>query len=437
MALGGGTWTYQDKILPGTYINFTNPSLVSSGISERGTVAVPLSLNWGAEGEVITLTSETILSDCEKLIGYDYSQTEALPLRELFQNAQTVYVYRLGTGAVKASNIYCQAIYGGVRGNDIKISISESIDKEDYYQVTTYLDNVAVETQEVSSSSELVQNDYVSFYGDTSLAVSLGLPLTGGVDPADATGSDYSKFLSAMENYAFDILCLPTDDADTISLAIAYTKRMVDECGANFQLVCYRPTSPDWEGVIAVENEVLSGLPEWGLVYWVAGAQASCSSSQSLTGTVYSGELTLDLEYTQTELKQALTDGKFMLHSVNGTATVLRDINSFTSYTYDKGEDFSSNQTVRVCFSIANSIATLFNERYLGKVQNDKEGRISLWNDICKILETLESSRAISDFNSDNVAVEVGETKEKVVCTISEIVVAGSMEALYMNVVVM
>ncbi len=437
MALGGGNWSYQDKILPGTYINFTNPSVVSQGISERGTVAVPLILDWGAENEVIRLNSETIFDDCVKKLGYDYSDDELIAIRELFKNAKEVLAYRLGSSAQKARNIYCTAKYSGIRGNDISISIRNSIDNSGYYWVSTYVDYLLVDSQEVISAIDLKNNDYVDFLRDTSLNTATFLQLEGGENAQTITGQDYINFLNFMESYSYDILACPTESQDTIAVFKAYTQRMCEETGANFQLVCYRANEADWEGLINIENEVLSGLPEWGLVYWVAGAQSSAQAGQTLTGRTYDGELSVDLAYNQAQLKEKIKEGRFTFHSVNGRASVLRDINSLVSFSYEKGEDFASNQTVRICFSIANAIASLFNGKYLGKVANDSQGRISFWNDVCKILETLQSARAISEFSTDNVVVSQGESKEKVVCSIKEIVVAGAMEALYMNVVVM
>ena len=152
MALGGGTWNYQDKILPGTYVNFTNPNMVSSGLSKRGTVAVPVSLNWGDEGEIIELNSDTIERDCLSKLAYEYNAPEMLCIRELFRNAKKVYLYRLGGNGAKAENIYARAKYSGTRGNALKISINQSLDKEGFFVVRTYLDNRLVDTQEVSSS---------------------------------------------------------------------------------------------------------------------------------------------------------------------------------------------------------------------------------------------------------------------------------------------
>ena len=80
-------------------------------------------------------------------------------------------------------------------------------------------------------------------------------------------------------------------------------------------------------------------------------------------------------------------------------------------------------------------IATLFNTYYLGKVQNDASGRISLWNEIVKHHQELETLRAIENFSADDVTVEQGDTKKSVVVT-DNVSIVNAMEQLYMTVVV-
>ncbi|HCA71377.1 MAG TPA: phage tail protein, partial [Ruminococcaceae bacterium] len=58
MALGGGTFTAQDKVLPGAYINFVSAAQASTMLSDRGIVAMPLQLDWGPDGEVFSVTAD-------------------------------------------------------------------------------------------------------------------------------------------------------------------------------------------------------------------------------------------------------------------------------------------------------------------------------------------------------------------------------------------
>lgn len=246
MALGGGIFTSQNKVLPGAYINFISATRASANLSDRGYVAMPLELSWGVDGEVFTVTQEEFLKDSLKIFGYDYTSDKLKGLRDLFKYAQVAYIYKLNTG-VKASNTYATAKYTGIRGNDLKIVIEVNVDDAIKFDVTTLLDTTEVDTQTVSSYSELVSNDYVDFKS-VALAVTSGIPLTGGTDGAAITGTEYQTFLSKIESYTFNTLgCLST--TETIkSLFAQFTQRMRDEIGAKFQTVLYKYNSADYEG---------------------------------------------------------------------------------------------------------------------------------------------------------------------------------------------
>ena len=47
MALGGGIWTSQNKILPGTYQNFVSAKVTGIGAGDRGVCAIPFTGDWG------------------------------------------------------------------------------------------------------------------------------------------------------------------------------------------------------------------------------------------------------------------------------------------------------------------------------------------------------------------------------------------------------
>ena len=438
MALGGGTWTRQNKVLPGTYINFSSASKASAGISDRGIVSIPFSLSWGPEKDVFELNVENIETDCISILGYRYSAPEMQTIREVFKHARTVFAYRLNVDTVKASNIYAVAKYGGARGNDIKISIAENLDTPTLFDVITYLDNQQVDKQTVETAAELKPNSYVVFKHDITLVSDLGVSLENGTDGTGITGDDYQNFLNAVESYSFNILGCPTDDTDITRLFIAYTKRLCNDLGANFQLVCYRPGNADSEVVIGLENAVVSAdgtNPEYGLVYWLAGAQAGCDLGASLTNTQYDGEYEINLAYTQAELSEGIKAGKFLFHKVNGAAKVLADVNTYISFTERKGVDFQQNQTMRILSALANDSALLFNTKYLGIMPNDADGRVSLWNDLVTLYQEYEKLHAIEGFEPESLKVVAGDTKKSVLCTAEALNIVNAMEQLYLNII--
>ena len=157
--------------------------------------------------------------------------------------------------------------------------------------------------------------------------------------------------------------------------------------------------------------------------------------NKSALNRTYDGELQVDVDYTQSELSKAITDGEFMLHRVSDSLRVLADINSLTTFSDTKGECFADNQTVRICDRIANDIALIFNTRYLGTVPNDNAGRTALWNDIVKHHQQLMDIRAIEDFDEEDITVAMGDTKRSVVIN-DAVSVVSAMGKLYMTVTV-
>ena len=431
--LGGGTFTAQNKKLPGTYINFASASRASASLSDRGIVAIPLLMDWGAADEVFEVSNEKFVNNSLKIFGYDYSHDKMKGLRDLFKNTKTLYAYRLNGKGTKATNTYAEAKYPGIRGNDLKIIISKNVDDEAKFDDKTVLEFKEMDVQTVKNSSELVANDWVTFKS-AELQETASTPLASGTNGTEVTTSEYQAFLNAIESYSFNALGCPVEDAKINELFVTFTKRMRDEVGAKFQTVVYRKPA-DYEGVISVENEVTDDVNKASVVYWTTGAQAGCAVNKSLTNTAYDGEFKIKVDYTQSQLADALESGKFIFHNVTGEVRVLEDINTFTSVTDEKSIYFSNNQTIRVIDQIANDVAALFNTKYLGKIPNNASGRISLQSDVVAIHRALEDIQAIENFSADDIVVAQGDTKKSVVLT-DKITVINAMSQLYMSCVI-
>ena len=263
MALGGGTFTNQNKVLPGSYINFVSLAKASAAVSDRGVACVPMELNWGMEG-MTELERGDFQTDSLSILGYSYTADEMKNIREVFCNAKKLFLYRLNGGGAKASNTFATAKYAGTRGNDIKIQVQVNVDDSSLFDVNTYLGTVMVDSQTVAKAADLVANDYVTFKSSAELSSTAGTPLEGGTN-SEVTGTQSQAFLNAAEGINFNTLGYAGKDNTTKMLFSSYTKRMREEVGAKFICVLY-DCAADYEGVInlkteAEENE--SGLC-WG-----------------------------------------------------------------------------------------------------------------------------------------------------------------------------
>lgn len=434
MALGGGSFITQNKELPGAYINFVSAASASAQLSDRGIVTMPLELDWGEEGTIFEITGEDFQKNSQKLLGYAYDSEKLKGFRDLFMGAKTMYAYRLNGGGEKASNAYASAKYSGVRGNDLKIVIQANADVENAFDVATYLGTVKVDSQTVTEAAALSDNDYVVFKKDASLEETAATPLTGGTNKA-VDGTAHQAYLDLIEAYSYNTMGVVTEDDVTKKLYIAFNRRLRDEMGIKFQLVLHRAQA-DYMGVINVANETSdSGWSAASLVYWVTGAESGCAVNKSCQNKKYDGEFSVDTNFTQNRLKQAVKNGEFILHNVNADIRVLEDINSMVTTTDDCSAVFKDNQTIRVIDQLGNDDAVLFNTKYLGVVPNNASGRVSLWSDLVKIRQQLQDLGAIENFSDSDVAVVQGDTKKSVVVT-GSITVVNAMGKLYMTVTV-
>ena len=429
MALGGGTFISQNKKLPGSYINFASAQNASSSIGERGIAAMAIEMDWGKDGEIIEVTSQNFAKDSLKIFGYDYSHEKLKGLRDLFKNVKKAYFYRLNSGN-KATNDLATAKCSGVRGNDIKIVIAKDIDDDTKYDVITYLGTKEVDKQTVKEVSELLDNDYVTFSMET-LEVTAGKSLEGGTN-GDVSGEAHQNFLDKLESYQVNAIGCTVKDESTSNLYVQYAKRLRDEQGIKFQVVVFN-NAANYEGVVNIKNTAVED--ESALVYWVTGVIAGCEINKSNTNKTYDGEYTINADYTQAQLEASIDNGEFVLHKVGDEIRVLVDINSLVDTTIEKGEEFKSNQTIRVLDQIASDVASVFNSKYLGKIANNEAGRTSLWSDIIALFKDYQTLQAIENFEDADISVEIGNDKKSVTIN-TNVQVINAMEKLYMTVVV-
>ncbi len=428
MAIGGNFLTH-NKILPGAYINFVSKARALGGLSERGVVAFAMKNNWGEEEKVITIFAEDFEKKALEIFGYEYTSEKLKPIREIFKNAREIKFFRLGTGTKATATIdelTITALYNGTRGNDIKIKISKGLEQK--FTVFTYLKDKLVDEQTVSNISELKDNKFVTFAGEGVLnSNNAGQSLLTGTD-LDARNIDYSKFLEKIEAENFNVLIYDGEDDTTKGLFTNFTKRLRDDEGIKITTVLHNYTKADYEGIISLKNEK-------ELLYWLAGALAGAEINESITNKKYDGEYEFDAKFSNATLKEAIKNGEILFYSDCGEKKILKDINTFTSFSSDKNSDFSNNQIIRILDSTANDIARIFNEFYLGKMQNDELGRDIFKAEVISYFRQLQSIRAIDNFDDKDISIAKGTEKGDIILDVL-IEPVSCMDKLYMKCII-
>lgn len=435
--MAGGTYTTQNKIRPGVYINFVSEGQLPGTLGERGTASIALNLDWGASKKMVTIVAG---DNTQKTLGYDYTSSQMMLIREALKRAQKLIVYRLNDGeksTVKADVLTATARYGGIRGNQLTITVEKNINNETLFDVSTLLDGSSVDKQTVSNAKELVANDYVVFAGEGALTATAGAPLVGGTSAA-ATNADHTAYLAELEALEFQTVGLISDEASLKSVYAAYIKRLRNTEGKKVQAVLANYPNADQEGVISVKNGVVltdgTVLDAKKSVAWVTGATAGAAVNSSLTYTAYDDAVDVNGKLTHSETEAALQKGEFVFTAVNDRAVVEQDINTFVSYTPEKARHFAKNRVVRVLDSIGNDMKRIFESYFIGKVNNNNDGRSLFRSQCIAYLDDLQNIGAVQNFNAQtDITVTAGNEVDSIVVELN-VQPVDSVEKVYMKV---
>ena len=167
---------------------------------------------------------------------------------------------------------------------------------------------------------------------------------------------------------------------------------------------------------------------------WVAGATAGASITTSNTGMKYVGAVDVTPRKTKSEMETAVKAGEFILKTDSAqNVTVVYDINSLTTVTPEKGKMFTKNRVIRTIDNIANDIATIFESNYVGKVNNNEDGRALLKAALVDYFNTLQNMSAIQNFETDDITVTAGADSDAVVVS-AAVQPVDSVEKIYIMV---
>jgi len=454
--MAGGTWTSQNKVRPGAYINFKAVPKGSMTVGDRGVVAMALPLNWGKNGQLIEVLSSDLLNgESKKLVGFTAFDADSKILASALKYCYKALVYRADAGGTKATatigKLTCTAKYAGTLGNSINITISK--DASNIYTVITYLNGSVVDSQKVAAISELENTDWIDFTEEESgsFIETAGTPLTGGANGtvSDSTiyGTESTSFLSLLEMARWQTLAVFFYDTYTVSsnpsLAtmkgnlVAFINRMRNDEGRYVQGVVPSYDAANSEGVInnvcgAVINGITFTVEEFVAV--VAGMTAGADINESNTAKVIEGATSIVGEMTDAQIKAALSAGKFVLStSTSGNIKVEQDINSLHNYSSDQNYSFSKNRVIRVLDEIGTTVKETWEDSYMGKIDNNEAGRGLFKTDIIVYFNELMRIGAIQNFETDDIVVRQGVELDAVVVDLY-VQPVDSMEKLYMTV---
>lgn len=454
-----GTFTSQNKIRPGAYTVFKAVSTAVPSAGTRGIVTLPMDLPWGDTSKFIEITSADFSKNAVlQKIGLNNSDAAAQPLREALKNASKALVGRLNSNAVRATatvnlgttdspnNVTLVAAHGGTLGNNISVAcISNTITSA--LELVTTVNTREVDRQTVTTLSSYVPNGWFTIVntGDTDpmfiafAGTALGTE-TSGSNGDVVSEANYSSYLEKSSQEVWNVMAVTHKTLLPGSLVKPFIEDMRENLGLKVQAVVYDYSAANYEGIISVDQGYKIGeeeVPVESFIAYIAGVTAGAEITQSNTYHVIPGATEIINPRTPSEIEEGLQLGKMILSYRQDRSVVIeKDINTLYNLPAEKNYSFTKNRVIRCLDDVATTITTTFENTFIGKVDNNSDGRSLFKGTILGYLNDLQSQGAIQNFDAaTDIEVIAGNDIESIVCNVA-IQPVDSMEKLYMTVVV-
>lgn len=418
------------KVRPGIYVRVTSEGPPPVGVVPQGIVAALLRASWGPLNEVVVL--ENIQS-----IAATYGSGGTLAVaEEAFQGGcRRVLAYRLGTGGAKATLILkdtaatpadvvtLTAKYEGIRGNDLKVTVRDSLTDTTkrellIHEGTTLRQTITfakgtgepqalVDAVAASNSPWITATKLAD--GNGTLATVTQQALTGGADPT-VTGDVYSAGLTAIEALDWNVLAVDSEDTATHVAVQTYIDRVRSE-GKRVLAVVGEPTSV----ALATRLTNAKAFNDYAIVYvangfkgsdgatregykaaaMVAGMVAAASITDSLTHAVVRNATEVVGALTNAEIEQAIQSGALVFTvSAQKQVHIEYGINTFVTPDADHDAGWKKIRRVKTRDNLIDRITATW-DPLIGKVNNSPDGRAILIAAAQGIINTMIAEGAL------------------------------------------
>ncbi|MGG3839650.1 phage tail sheath family protein [Paenibacillus thiaminolyticus] len=438
--MAGGNWSQTDMpVLPGLYMNFVASAGAAIQPGARGIVVAPVKAHWGPVGQFVEVSDEAAIKEMfsEDETGGATSYTTLF--LALLGGPKTLLAYRIASDSAAAATVSIDnmaptpaaalkltAKYPGTRGNEFKVTITDSLTmagtKElKLYEGTKLLRTFSIGNGDAATAVQVINEDVGNKWivatklVDGVVADVSGEAFTGGDSGiAGITNADYIAATEAFEGQDFHVLTLDgvTDPALRASIT-TWVQRVrsegkgiiatfggsaADDTAADaVTKAVSRSASINHEGVVNVGSGAILADKEYSsaqIAAWAAGLIAGRSLSQA---TTYAESPFDDVtrRWTRSEQEKAIRGGVFLLIHDGRKVKVLRGMNSLTTLQHGQNNSWKKIRTIRVMDAINGDLQRTAEDVYIGKVNNTEEGRLALIGACKEYMRTLAQSNVI------------------------------------------
>lgn len=405
----------ETKIRPGEYHRVENAGGIATAGALNGIVAGIIKANWGPLNKVVAFEPSTSVKST-----FGSGSTEGL-ITEMFKASNSKgYFVRCGSGgtcgtitlsddSVEAVDVVTvTAKYVGSRAftASIRDSLTNTTKRECIiYDGTTEFEKITFAKDETGTKNEAAalvaafasSNNFTAKKeadGNGVLATVTQKAFTVGTDPTVGV-DEYSEACTQLEPYAFNVLCVDSEDTavhaviqafiDRIYAAGSYPMAVLSESASTEKTLAVRiehaATFNDAK-IIYVLNSAVSTSGETVAGYLnaarIGGIIAAVPANQSVTHYVVSGYSELAETLTNTQIETALQSGCIVLTlNSSGQVWIEQGINTLITPSGDEDDGWKKIRRVKTRFELMQRIGDT-TDALVGKVNNDTDGRAAV-----------------------------------------------------------
>jgi len=234
-----------------------------------------------------------------------------------------------------------------------------------------------------------------------------GTPSKVIIERLDTTAIDYNEALKRLNNKRFNYLAIPKIEAVDTTLISTWIKTKRDIEKKTFKAVLPN-LEADHEGVI---NFTTSGVTVGEKVYTtaeytarIAGALAGLPFTRSAT---YFEFPEIDSITEIEEPNAAVDNGELILINDGENIKIGRGVNSLTTTTGSKTEDFKSIRIMEVQDMIKDDIRTTFDKFYVGKLNNIYDNQVLFITSVNAYFASLSDDEILDPSAENKASVNV------------------------------
>ena len=166
----------------------------------------------------------------------------------------------------------------------------------------------------------------------------------------------------------------------------------------------------------------------------LACVEAGASWNESTTMSTFGLDGALDEALSDDDLETAIESGIMaIMKRIDGALCICKDINTRAKNSSIPAQ-LGKNRAVRLVETLRNTLRSLWETQYAGKVHNDETGRLLWKSKVCEVLNEFVAGHGIEQYESDDIIVAAGEKSDEVIMTIP-LQFIDSAELVYVNLI--